>query len=65
MNGQAGKGSRYRPVNVTTYGSEYDRIFGQTCTVCGGKGYHWDEDLRKQMVKTTCLICNGTGKVKA
>lgn len=39
--------------------------FGKTCTTCGGKGYHWDEDLRKKMVKTTCLICNGTGKARS
>ncbi len=64
MKGQAGKGGRYRPVDRERYGSEYDRIYGQTCTACGGKGYYWDNDMRKKMVKTTCLICNGTGKVK-
>lgn len=29
MNGEAGKGSAYRPVNREKYEREYDRIFGK------------------------------------
>jgi DnaJ-class molecular chaperone len=67
MNGQAGKGSRFRPVNLLKYGAEYDRIYGIACSACGGKGYYYDvvdRGKKAEAVKTTCMLCNGTGKAK-
>ena len=31
MNGQAGKGDKYRPTNKQKYDVEYERIFGKKC----------------------------------
>ena len=60
---QAGKGDTPRPVNKTKYDRNYESIFGKDC-VCKGKGYHWDTDKTGKVFKTTCLICNGTGRRK-
>lgn len=60
-----GKGDKPRPANKKVYDREYERIYGRECTACRGKGFHWDEcTLTKKMVKTNCLLCNGTGKAK-
>ena len=56
---------QYSKESQASYGAEYDRIFGTSCGICKGKGYHLDYDpLTKKIVKTTCLICKGTGKIK-
>ena len=56
---------QYSKESQVSYGEEYERIFGKDCGVCHGKGYLWDNcTLTKKMVKTTCLICKGTGKEK-
>lgn len=62
----AGKGDFPRPVNQQKYAENYDRIFGKDCGICpNSQGYFWDKDkVTGQMVKTTCLLCNGKGKVK-
>ena len=45
------------------YEEGYKRIF--TCDICDGKGYHYGWDgIQKKMLKTTCLICGGTGRRK-
>lgn len=65
MTNGAGKGSAPRPVNKERYDAEYERIYGKRCTACKGVGYHWDEcKLTKKMVKTTCLLCAGKGRIK-
>jgi hypothetical protein len=58
----AGKGDRARPCNKGRYDAGYERAFGKGCSICKGKGFHWDEDGSGKTVKTTCLVCNGTGK---
>jgi len=48
-----------------SYGREYERIFGSNCPACKGKGSFLDwNNLTKEMIKTTCIFCNGTGKEK-
>ena len=60
----SGKGDTPRPTNKQRYDAGYERVFGHDCSVCHGKGYHWDKDtMTKKMIKTTCLICKGTGRV--
>ena len=68
MNGQAGKGGaprqgQYSKDTEARYHAGYERAFGVECSVCNGKGYHWDDDNGKA-IKTTCLVCNGKGHVK-
>lgn len=61
-----GKGSIYRPLTKEQrdqYERNYDIIFGgKKCDVCGGEGFL--EDAKGNIIKTTCLICGGTGKLK-
>jgi len=53
------------PGNKKRYDDNYIRIFGRTCDICGGKGYHTDFDkIQKKWIRTTCLICSGTGRRK-
>lgn len=60
----SGKGDTPRPVNKVKYDAEYTRLFGEQCGICRGKGYHWDENkITGKMIKTTCIICSGSGKV--
>lgn len=54
------------PTDKARYDANYLRLFGEQCDVCHGRGYH--EDVvphMKQRVRTTCLICGGTGKLKS
>ena len=59
------KGSTPRPVNKEKYDANYERIYGKDCTACKKRGYHLDWDkMTMRMLKTTCLLCNGTGRCK-
>jgi len=50
------------PSNKERYDKHYIKIFGERCDVCNGRGFHTDYDgVQKKWLKTTCLICNGTG----
>jgi hypothetical protein len=61
----AGKGDWPRPVNKKKYDANYDRIFGRICTMCNGRGYFWDWcQMQKKMLKTSCIICGGKGRIK-
>jgi len=66
----SGKGSlpregQFSKESQASYGAKYERVFGKDCSICQGKGYFWDNDnMTKKMIKTTCLICKGTGKEK-
>lgn len=65
----AGKGplpreGQYSRKTQENFSKGYDRAFGEECSICKGKGYHWDKDGFGKMVKTTCIMCKGTGKVK-
>jgi len=51
------------PENKERYDRNYDIIFGEKCDVCKGKGFLEDEDMRGKIVKTTCIICGGSGKL--
>lgn len=53
------------PTNKTRYDENYLKIFGVKCSACKGKGYFDDYcKLQKKHIKTTCLLCNGIGRVK-
>jgi DnaJ-class molecular chaperone len=42
VNGQAGKGSKYRPYNVGAFHEGHDRAFGKRetpCALCEDRGY--------------------------
>jgi hypothetical protein len=70
MKTDTGKGSgprerQYSKKSRLAYGESYERIFGKNCTGCGGKGYYYDvSKVDNKAVKTTCLLCSGTGKVR-
>jgi len=49
VNGQAGKGDKFRPVNREKFSKNYIKIFGAICKNCKGKG---------------CSKCNGLGKIE-
>lgn len=62
VDGQAGKGSIYRPYNTKAYDRGYLHIHGEPCTACDTKGYFEDKvPGMKKKVKTTCILCNGAG----
>ena len=52
MDGDAGKGDWYRPVNRQKYDRNYLMIFGDACPNCGGA------EGRQ------CSICNGYGFIE-
>lgn len=53
------------PADKAKYNENYLRIFGVECSMCKGKGYFNDYcKLQKRMIKTTCLICYGKGRMK-
>ena len=58
------KESWYRPVNRERYERNYNIIFGEKCDVCKGEGFLEDKDAKGKVIKTICLICGGSGKVK-
>jgi DnaJ-class molecular chaperone len=70
MHGEAGKGSaprqgQYSKKSRLAFAKGMDRIYGKDCSVCNGKGYHLDWDsVQYEVLKTTCIVCNGTGKEK-
>jgi len=50
------------PTDKAKYDRNYDAIFN-VCSVCQGKGYHDDYNKEQdKWIRTTCLVCNGTGK---
>jgi len=69
MSNGAGKGSgprqgQYSKAQQEMYQKGYDRLW-KDCTICNAKGYHWDKDPNTgKMIKTTCLLCKGTGRTK-
>ena len=58
----SGKGDTYRKVNKAQYDRNYLKIFGRKCDICSGRGWLSDEYRHGKIIKTTCLICNGSGK---
>ena len=67
MKGQSGKGSgarqgQYSPSTIAAYSRNYERIFGQACRPCRGKGYTWEENNKGNMAKVTCILCQGRGR---
>ena len=56
VDGQAGKGDRYRRVDRKKYDESYDRIFGKECSQCIGSGV---------FAGKPCASCGGTGRVKS
>lgn len=58
----SGKGDTYRPVNRNKYDKNYLRIYGRPCDICKEQGWLPDKDRHGKIVKTTCLICGGSGR---
>ena len=56
VNGEAGKGCRYRPYSPKAWDKAWLRIWGKKCDNCKGKGYI--ENDEKVIV---CNRCNGNG----
>lgn len=58
------------PTNKGQHDVNYLRAFGapagkEICSACEGRGYHEDKpSMMKKKVRTTCIICGGTGLVK-
>lgn len=62
-----GKGSIYRPLTKEQrerYERNYDMIFrDKKCDVCKGVGFLKGKDAKGKIIKTTCIICGGEGKL--
>lgn len=56
VDGQAGKGSRYRKVDQMKYRHNWLRIFGVPCPNCKGNGM-----VAGGQCDDFCPICNGVG----
>ena len=54
VNGEAGKGDRYRPYSPKAWDKAWLRIWGKKCTKCDGLG-HIDYPF------VVCNKCNGNG----
>lgn len=68
-NAGAGKGDaprlgQYSPRAIAAFSRGHERAFGKSCIPCRGKGFTWDEDSNGNMVKHSCLICKGTGRIR-
>jgi hypothetical protein len=61
MNGEAGKGDTYRPVNKAKYDSNYLKTFGQRCPECNGSGFDCDGDPCSM---SRCILCEGIGFIE-
>ncbi len=59
VNGQAGKGDRYRPSNRKAWNKAWLRVFGKECTKCYGLG-----KIPEGFGKRVCNVCKGIGKVE-
>ena len=65
MNGEAGKGDTYRPIDQEKYARNYLRIFGVKCPHCDGAGMFKDANgMKSEQAETKCLFCNGVGYVE-
>lgn len=65
MTVNAGKGDRYRPIDVTKYSDNYDKIdWRKTCAYCKGRGmvHVYEQDV-DDVLWDDCLHCRGEGKV--
>jgi hypothetical protein len=64
MNGEAGKGDAYRPVDKEKYDRGYLRIFGIRCPVCqGGMRVHSDMSTGTEY-DMPCYNCGGIGFIR-
>jgi len=53
------------PTDKAKYDANYLRIFSEKCDACDGRGYYEDKPPNmKKKVRTTCIICNGTGFIE-
>lgn len=59
MNGEAGKGDKYRDVNQKKWEEGWIKIFGKECPGCKGQTFIIFSDGES----ATCRDCNGLGKV--
>jgi hypothetical protein len=61
VDGEAGKGDKYRPTDLKKYGENYDKIFRKgntmnTCSICGEQFKH-DNDV--SFVGAALSVCDG------
>jgi len=61
--GDAPREHQYSAKSQKAFAEGYDRIYNK-CRICKGKGFHVDYDkIQRKPVKTTCIICYGSGKI--
>lgn len=65
----AGKGSgarlgQYSPRSIAAYSRGHERLYGRGCSPCRGRGYNWNENKHGEMVKVTCTVCKGKGRIE-
>jgi RecJ-like exonuclease len=65
VDGNAGKGDRYRPVDKEKYDRTYIRVFGERCSVCKGKKKITVFEIgnKKNKAEIGCSACKGKGKI--